>query len=108
MLNFLISMVSIFSFISLYIYEMPTHHCPFCFLQEEYSYIGYPLYLSLFAGSILGIGAAVLNPLRHIESLSGIIPESQKKMALASIVLISIFILIVLGKMIFTDYVLDG
>ena len=39
---FLIAATSIFSFISLYVYELPTHHCPFCVLQREYGYVGYP------------------------------------------------------------------
>ena len=36
LLMFFISLVSIVSFISLYIYELPTHHCPFCIIMEEY------------------------------------------------------------------------
>ena len=39
-----VSIGSIFSFISLYIYELPTHACPFCLLQREYHFVGYPLY----------------------------------------------------------------
>ena len=37
---FVVSLASILSFISLYFYELPTHHCPFCILQKEYGYIG--------------------------------------------------------------------
>jgi len=42
--------MAILSFISVYFYELPTHHCPFCILQKEYGYVGYPLYLTLFGG----------------------------------------------------------
>jgi hypothetical protein len=105
-LNCLICLSSILSFISLYIYELPTHHCPFCILQQEYGYIGYPLYLSLFAGSISGIGVGVLMPFRKIQSLSETIPAAQKRMALAAVVLFTLFAIIVVWKMIATDVML--
>ena len=37
-------------FFGTYIYELPTHKCPFCMLQHEYSYIGYFIWGSLFLG----------------------------------------------------------
>lgn len=37
-------------FFSPYIYELPTHLCPFCVLQSEYYFIGYLLYLLIFLG----------------------------------------------------------
>src|SRR5512143_4048155 len=64
--NFVVSILSILSFISLYFYELPTHHCPFCILQGEYGYVGYPLYLALFGGTIAGIGVGTLAPFRRI------------------------------------------
>jgi len=83
-LALLVSIGSIFSFISLYIYELPTHACPFCLLQKDYHYIGYPLYLTLFGGAITGIGTGVLMPFNKIQSLSASLPGIQKKLALAS------------------------
>jgi hypothetical protein len=50
LMAFVISVAALVSFISPYIYELPTHHCPFCILQREYSYIGYFLYVSLLGG----------------------------------------------------------
>jgi len=52
---FFVAMVSVISFISLYIYELPTHHCPFDIVQGHYNFIGYPLYISLFAGVLFAI-----------------------------------------------------
>lgn len=46
----IVSMAAVISFISVYVYEMPTHHCPFDMLQHHYGYIGYPLYITLFTG----------------------------------------------------------
>jgi hypothetical protein len=104
----LISILSIISFISPYYYELPTHHCPFCILQNEYGYIGYPLYLSLLAGGVSGIGVGVLMPFRRIGSLSEALPSLQKKLALASSILFAIFAVMVTLRMVFSDFILEG
>jgi hypothetical protein len=50
-----ISIISLIAFFGTYIYELPTHHCPFCFLQKDYYYIGYLLYVTLFGGTFFGV-----------------------------------------------------
>lgn len=65
----LLSIVAIVSFISIYIYELPTHHCPFDILQREYHFIGYPVYLTLFAGVYFGMLPGLFQPLRKILCL---------------------------------------
>ena len=45
------ALIAIIQFFSPYIYELPTHHCPFCMLQKEYGYIGYFIYATLFLGT---------------------------------------------------------
>ena len=45
-----ISYYALVYFFSAYIYELPTHKCPFCMLQKEYNYIGYFIYITLFLG----------------------------------------------------------
>jgi len=55
LLFLVIALVSLIAFFGTYIYEMPTHHCPFCFLQKEYYYIGYILYILLFYATFHGI-----------------------------------------------------
>jgi hypothetical protein len=106
--SFVVSILSILSFISPYIYELPSHHCPFCLLQKEYGYIGYPLYLSLFSAAILGTGVGVLMPFVKIDSLAQTIPSIQKRIALGAVVLFAVFAMIVIWKMISTDFILDG
>ena len=70
--TFIISLISLISFISLYIYEMPSHHCPFCILQKEYCYIGYPLYATLLLGAVTGMGVGVLScPLQEDSQSRG-------------------------------------
>ncbi|WP_281951273.1 hypothetical protein [Nitrosophilus kaiyonis] len=55
-----ISILAIIVFFSPYIYELPTHRCPFCILQKEYFYIGYIIYANLFLGTFFGISQGVL------------------------------------------------
>ncbi len=50
-----ISLVSLIAFFGTYIYELPTHHCPFCFLQKDYYYVGYLIYILLFSGTFYGV-----------------------------------------------------
>jgi len=100
--TFLISAASVVSFICLYFYELPTHHCPFCLLQKEYGYIGYVLYATLFGGAVAGIGTGVLMPLRMTGSLARIIPGIQRRLALITLVCYLLFTLIVVWKMIFS------
>jgi hypothetical protein len=83
--TFLISIASLISFISIYIYELPTHHCPFCILQKEYGYIGYFLYLTLLMGGLTGMGAGILMPFRRIGSLKATLPILQKYLVLTSL-----------------------
>lgn len=54
----IIGLFSIIYFISPYIYENPSHTCPFCILQKEYYYVGYSLYITLFLGSYFGVDGA--------------------------------------------------
>ena len=55
LLFILISLLSLISYFGTYIYELPTHHCPFCLLQYEYNYMGYFLYTILFIGTFNGL-----------------------------------------------------
>jgi len=54
------SIISLILFFGTYIYQLPTHHCPFCFLQKDYFYIGYILYTTLFIGTFFGISSSIL------------------------------------------------
>ncbi len=100
--TFLISAASIISFICLYIYELPTHHCPFCLLQKEYGYIGYALYATLFGGAVAGIGVGVLMPFRKVGSLVRILPAIQRRLALVALLSYMLFTATVVWKMAFS------
>lgn len=101
-----VSLASIISFISVYIYELPTHHCPFCIVMEEYGYIGYLLYLPLFAAAVTGTGIGVLLPFRGVESLREVLPRLIKKLTLLSLTLYLAFTVIVIYKIATSNLVL--
>ncbi|MBI4764830.1 MAG: hypothetical protein HY787_09520 [Deltaproteobacteria bacterium] len=105
--TFIVSMASIFSFISVYVYELPTHHCPFCVLQKEYFYVGYLLYLTLFGGTLSGMGVGLLMPFRNINSLSGILPSLQKRFAAVSLTFFIIFTALVTCYLFFSNLILQ-
>ena len=101
-----VSLASIISFISVHIYELPTHHCPFCIVMEEYGYIGYLLYLPLFAAAVTGMGIGVLLPFRGVESLREVLPRLIKKLTLLSLTLYLAFTAIVIYKIATSNLVL--
>jgi len=105
---FLISTASLISFISPYIYELPTHHCPFCVLQKEYSYAGYLHYIFLMGGVVCGAGTGLLMPFRKIPSLKGIVPAVQKSLALVSVVFYLLFTVLVTAQIVFSNLRMDG
>ncbi|KIM12247.1 MAG: hypothetical protein KU38_05010 [Sulfurovum sp. FS08-3] len=64
-----VSIVSLILFFAPYIYELPTHHCPFCILQRDYYYTGYLLYILLFVGTFYGI-SLIANPQKRGYNVS--------------------------------------
>ena len=105
---FVFSFISIISFISVYFYQLPTHHCPFCLLQKEYHYVGYPLYLSLLSAGIMGASVGMIDKFSGITSLGHAIPLLQKKLCLFTMAGYFIFALIATYPMIFSDFKLMG
>jgi hypothetical protein len=99
----LLSLIALISFISIYFYELPTHHCPFCILHQEYGYVGYPLYLAILVSAVCGIGTGIIDPYRTTPSLLSVIPRLQKRLALISVVSALIFVVITGGEMLFSN-----
>lgn len=108
LISFPVSVMALISFISIYIYELPTHHCPFCLLHSEYGGIGYPIYVFLLSGTVCGLGVGSLAPFRRIPSLCGIIPGIQKKLAGVSVVSLSMFLIIAGWAIAFSHLSLDA
>jgi hypothetical protein len=55
LLFLILSYYAIVYFFGTYVYELPTHKCPFCMMQKEYYYIGYLIWISLFLGGFLNL-----------------------------------------------------
>ena len=61
---------SVVYFFGTYVYELPTHKCPFCMMQREYYYIGYIIWGSLFLGVYFSIIWAVNAIFFKIDNIS--------------------------------------
>lgn len=67
---FVIALIAIVSFIALYIYQHPHHHCPFCILKSEFDFRGYLLYIPLFLATAMALGSGIVSQFRKIPSIS--------------------------------------
>lgn len=75
----IVGVASIISFVSIYIYELPTHHCPFDILQGWYNYIGYPIYLTLFLTVYFGSLAGLFQPLKRTSGAGVVVAKMEKR-----------------------------
>jgi hypothetical protein len=81
LLAFVAAIAGILSFLSLYIYEHPHHHCPFCLLKAEYGHQGYWLFVPLFAATACGLGAGAVQPFARVASLRVVVPLVSRRLA---------------------------
>ena len=107
-LFFFVAGAAIVSFISLYIYELPTHHCPFDILQKNYGFVGYPLYLSLFGGALFGILPGIFQPLKKVSTLAPEIRRLERKWVILSVVFSVCFLLLASWPILFGQLRLVG
>jgi hypothetical protein len=107
-LTFFISLGAVVSFISLYIYQMPNHHCPFDILQGHYNYIGYPLYAGLFCATLFGLLPGMTQPLRKYKSLSIEIEIVEKKWLAIALAGMLVFLTLGCWQMMFGSLKLFG
>jgi hypothetical protein len=107
-LAFPVSVAALVSFISVYFYELPTHHCPFCILQREYHNVGYPIYATLLGGGIASAGTWVLMSLRSVPSLQEALPRIQRRLGGTALTFYAIFFTAAICPMVFSDFTLLG
>ncbi len=101
--HFIVSTIALISFISVYFYELPTHHCPFCLLHQEYGFVGYFLYAAMLTGAVAGTGTGVIEPFRGIPSLRDVVPRMQRKLALVSLMATAVFLGITGYSLVFSN-----
>ena len=82
---FISAIVVTISFISIYVYEMLSHKCPFCFMGGEYHYYGVLLYLSLFVATATGMTGGLLGYIRQPAILKEKAGLLRKKMDVISL-----------------------
>jgi hypothetical protein len=98
--QFAVAIAAVIAFLSLYAYEHPHHHCPFCLLKAEFDFIGYPLYASLFAATGFGLTASIQRAHAHRASLAGVLPVRARRHAglalfnMAAFTLLSVWIVL--------------
>jgi len=96
-----VGVASVISFISIYYYELPTHHCPFDLVQKGYHFIGYPLYLALFGSVFAGLAAALLSLLRRVPGLAGQVAGAERRWLRRGLVLLLVLIGVVSWPLLF-------
>jgi len=90
----LVAAVALVSAVNLYVYELPTHHCPFCLLKSEYGFVGYGFYLLLLAGGVASLGLGATLPFRATPSLADALPRLQRRLGLAVVLASAGFLLL--------------
>ena len=101
-----VAIAAVVSFISLYIYETPTHHCPFDILQAQFHYIGYPLFACLFGGTLFGLLPGVFQPLKRAAGLAEEIGRAERAWLLAGAALHLAFVCLASWPVLFGDLIL--
>lgn len=91
---FFVGLAGTISFISIYIYELPSHHCPFDIFQVHYGFVGYPLYLSLFGGVFFGMVPGLFHPLARIETLTARLRQLERRWLWIAAGAVSVFVLL--------------
>jgi hypothetical protein len=89
--TFVVALAALVSCIALYVYEHPHHHCPFCLLKSGHGYIGYWLYIPLFAATALGLGIGLIERWRQLPSLTRVIAEDGRRFANLSLAAFAFF-----------------
>ena len=107
-LAFPVAVAALISFISVYFYELPTHHCPFCILQKEYHYVGYLIYAAILGGGTASAGVWALMPFRTVPSLKEALPRIQRRLVGAAFLFYAGFTALAIGRMAFSDFFLTG
>jgi hypothetical protein len=89
--TFAVAIGAIVSGVALYVYEHPHHHCPFCLLKSGHDFVGYGLYVPLFAATALALGAGLMEAWRSAPSLKPIIAAEGPRLAGMALILFGLF-----------------
>jgi hypothetical protein len=105
---FVLALVAIVSFVSLYVYEHPHHHCPFCLLKAGHDRVGYLLYIPLFGATAMALAAGVTAPWRRLPSLRSAVDRLARHQARLALGLFGLFYLIASWQVIDSNLTMSG
>ena len=105
---FFVSVAALVSFIAPYIYELPTHHCPFCILQKEYGYVGYTIYATLLGGAIPGAAVGALLTFQGSQNLRDVLPPVLRRLVFISLLFYLIFTVILIVSISSSGLILEA
>ena len=90
-LAFVAALAAIVSCVALYIYEHPHHHCPFCILKAGHGFVGYWLYVPLFAATALALGVGLISPWGRVPSLAAAVRADGRRFTALALALFALF-----------------
>jgi len=99
---FVIGLIAIISFLSLYIYQLPTHHCPFDMLQGGYHFIGYPLYVGLFGTTLCGLAPGVMQLMARLPGMPEVVQPAMRRWLMAALLFLALFATVSVWEMFFS------
>jgi hypothetical protein len=70
--------------------------------------VGYLIYAALLGGGIASAGTWSLMPFCSVPSLQEFLPRIQRRLADTALVLYVAFTTLVIGRMVFSDFILVG
>lgn len=103
-----LSLAAIVSFISVYIYELPTHHCPFDIVQQGYNFIGYPLYAAMFGTVFCGMIPAMLERMRKVHGLGTVLARSERYWLWGLLLALGLLLVLSTWPVVFGPFTLKG
>lgn len=108
LLAFVMALIAIVSFIALYVYEHPHHHCPFCILKSGHGFAGYWLYVPLFMATAVALSSGLLGRWKNIPSLSAAVARDRQRLTWSAMLLFGTFYLIGAWLVINSNLTMEG
>lgn len=92
---FPLAAVSTVSFIAPYVYGLPWHHCPFDMFLGVYGWVGFPIFLALFAATAWGALPGILAGFAGRKGLEALYPAAARKWIVRSLASRAVFDILV-------------
>lgn len=97
-----VSIAALVAWVAPSVYELPTHHCPFCLLASEHAFVGYPLYAALAVAVVAGAGSGLVRLLRSLDRWRAIGPAQERRLCAVSMTGFSVFTLMAVSPTVVT------